>query len=41
MEMDFITNKDIYIIFNKMYSSTLTNYYSILYKYGINEEIKK
>lgn len=39
--MDFITNKDIYIIFNKMYSSTLTNYYPILYKYGINEETKK
>lgn len=39
--MIFKIDKDIYIIFNKMCSSTLTNYCLILYKYGINEEIEK
>lgn len=39
--MVFIIDKDIYIIFNKVCFSTLTNYCLILYKYGINEEIEK
>lgn len=38
--MAFIIDKDVYIIF-KMCFSTLVNYYLILDKYGINEEIEK
>ena len=39
--MVLIIDKDIYTLFNKMCSSTLTNYCLILHKYGINEEMEK
>ena len=39
--MVLIIDKDINTLFNKMCSSTLTNYCLILHKYGINEEMEK